>query len=101
MGAKPLSNNNRYKFEGVEPLSNNNTCGSEGATPLLKNGFVIFAWAVAVGSKGCLVMTGAVWDVAALTSNLLINVEKKCRKFRTSEVDYSPDAAQAGHLWYF
>ena len=36
-----------------------------------------------------------------LTTNLLINAEKKYRKFRTSEVDHSPNTAQAGLSWCF
>ena len=40
-------------------------------------------------------------SIDALGKNLFINVEKKCRQFRTCEVDYSLDTAQAGFLWYF
>ena len=32
---------------------------------------------------------------------MLINAEKKCRKFRTGEVAYSPETAKAGKIWYF
>ena len=32
----------------------------------------------------------------SLTADLLFNAEKKCRKFRTGEVDYSPETANVG-----
>ena len=44
-------------------LSNYNLCGSEVVNPLSKNSFAIFSWAVAVGSKGGLMVPGAVWTV--------------------------------------
>ena len=30
-----------------------------------------------------------------------MNAEKKCGKFRTGEVDYSPERDKAGKTWYF
>ena len=32
---------------------------------------------------------------------ILKNAEKKCRKFRTDELVYSPEKAKAGKTWYF
>lgn len=36
-----------------------------------------------------------------LTTDLLINTEKKCKNFRTSDVDSFTDAAKVGLIWYF
>ena len=45
-------------FEGVNPLSNN------------KNGFAVFSGRVAVGSKGGLMVTVAVWAVTSSMSDI-------------------------------
>ena len=44
--------------EGVNPIWNNNHFRNN------KNSFDIFSWAVAVGSKGSLMVPGAMWAVA-------------------------------------
>ena len=51
------------RFPKTDP---NNLCRSEGVNHLSnKNGLTIFSGAVAVGSKGGLMVPGAVWAVAA------------------------------------
>ena len=36
-----------------------------------------------------------------LATDILINAEKKCIKFRNSEVDYSPETKSTGKTWHF
>ena len=40
-------------------------------------------------------------SIDKITTDLLMNVEKKSRKIRTGEVNYSPETAKAGKTWYF
>ena len=35
-------------------------------------------------------------SIDSLTTDLLLNAENKCGKFRTGEIDYSPETAKAG-----
>ena len=39
-------------------------------------------------------------SIEEITTDLLMNTEK-CRKFRTGEVDYSPETAKSVKTWYF
>ena len=33
-------------------------------------------------------------------TDILLHVEKKCRKFRTGEVEYSPEVSEVSERWY-